>query len=137
MRECWNGRQARLRCVWSTPCGFESHLSHQESRYPFGYLLFCYFDGTRKAVRKYAGGIFFRPWESPFRYHNDKIAKMLVIHRIPFLQKQQPFLQSFHYFASFGSKLHYFDTFCNSFSSKIFCFLLFLILHYSTVSRFF
>ena len=36
LRECWNGRQARLRCVWSTPCGFESHLSHQKIQIPLG-----------------------------------------------------------------------------------------------------
>ena len=28
MRECWNGRQARLRCVCPMACEFESHLPH-------------------------------------------------------------------------------------------------------------
>ena len=31
MRECWNGRQARLRCVCPMACEFESHLPHQKN----------------------------------------------------------------------------------------------------------
>ena len=51
LRECWNGRQARLRCVWSTPCGFESHLSHQKEHHPKGWcsFWFCARDGARKS----------------------------------------------------------------------------------------
>ena len=59
LRECWNGRQARLRCVWSTPCGFESHLSHQKEHHPYGWCSFCFIRvmGLKRPLRKYAGGI--------------------------------------------------------------------------------
>ncbi len=66
LRECWNGRQARLRCVWQPPCGFESHLSHQNIGHPVrGARYFYARDGTRKAVKKTCRWHVFRPWESP------------------------------------------------------------------------
>ena len=48
------------------PCGFESHLSHQNSGYPLrGDRNFLFRDGTRKAVKKTCRWHVFRPWESP------------------------------------------------------------------------
>ena len=42
MRECWNGRQARLRCVCPMACEFESHLPHQEKAHCQGNALFLH-----------------------------------------------------------------------------------------------
>ena len=50
------------------PCGFESHLSHQISPNPIWDLeifLFAREMGLERPLRKHAGGMFFRPWESP------------------------------------------------------------------------
>ena len=41
LRECWNGRQARLRCVWLRRVG-SSPISRTKNRIPFaGYPVFC------------------------------------------------------------------------------------------------
>ena len=55
-----------------TPCGFESHLSHQNIGYPFtGWPIFLYsrWDSKARAERsegiKQSRGLFYRAWESP------------------------------------------------------------------------
>ena len=65
LRECWNGRQARLRCVWLRRVGSSPISRTKKSRYPFGYLDFLCGGGTRKAVKKTCRWHVFRPWESP------------------------------------------------------------------------
>ena len=72
MRECWNGRQARLRCVWFRRVG-SSPISRTKSlQIPCGFgEIFCARDGTRKGDTSPQTGVksvrwtLFSPWESP------------------------------------------------------------------------
>ena len=59
LRECWNGRQARLRCVWLRRVG-SSPISRTKKNTTLWVVFFLVIseDGTRKAVKKHAGGMF-------------------------------------------------------------------------------
>ena len=53
--------------------GFESLPAYQKSRYPFGYLLFCYAERLdskgrpcQRQGKKVSSGHFLSPWESPW-----------------------------------------------------------------------
>ena len=66
LRECWNGRQARLRCVWLRRVGSSPISRTRKDRIPVGYPVFSGMGGgTRKTVKKTCRGHVFRPWESP------------------------------------------------------------------------
>ena len=65
LRECWNGRQARLRCVWLRRVGSSPISRTRKDRIPVGYPVFSGMGGgTRKAVKKTCRWHVFRPWES-------------------------------------------------------------------------
>ena len=72
LRECWNGRQARLRCVWLRRVGSSPISRTRKDRIPNGYPVFSGMGGgTRKAVKKTCRGHVFRPWESPRKSNGD------------------------------------------------------------------
>ena len=68
LRECWNGRQARLRCVWLRRVGSSPISRTKKKATRQGSLLFGMWGGTRKAVKKTCRWHVFRPWESPSKY---------------------------------------------------------------------
>ena len=75
LRECWNGRQARLRCVWLRRVGSSPISRTRKSPEPMARGFFWCEGRTRKGGRakrgkKVSGGHFFSPWESP-RKSND------------------------------------------------------------------
>ena len=51
MRECWNGRQARLRCVCLWRVGSSPISRTKQYRYPFGYLYCFMWTGREPKVR--------------------------------------------------------------------------------------
>ena len=79
LRECWNGRQARLRCVWLCRVGSSPISRTKKSRYPSGYLDFLMPDGTRKAVKKTCQWHVFRPWESPTKSRRIRYGCGLIL----------------------------------------------------------
>ncbi len=72
MQECWNGRQSRLRCVWQPPCGFESHLLHQEAGCPFGVSGFLIEGGLERSNATPRWGVAGEGWTEPNLYFRQR-----------------------------------------------------------------
>ena len=72
-RECWNGRQARLRCVWLCRVGSSPISRTKYLQIPFGiWRYFCLRERwdskgrpDRREGKKVSGGHFLSSWESP------------------------------------------------------------------------
>ena len=88
-----------------TPWGFESPLSHQKGRVPYGVLFFfgAREGRTRKDVKKTCQWHVFSPWESPFPFQTRPVGvgmkwKRLVsaypIRDTPFLYSRQRGLEN-------------------------------------------
>ena len=71
LRECWNGRQARLRCVWLRRVGSSPISRTKKPDTPLGYPVFLRlrWDSKARPERsegiKQSRGLFYRAWESP------------------------------------------------------------------------
>ena len=71
LRECWNGRQARLRCVWFRRVGSSPISRTKKEADPFGSARFLCSKreskerSDRREGKKVSGGHFLSPWESP------------------------------------------------------------------------
>lgn len=68
LRECWNGRQARLRCVWLRRVGSSPISRTKKEVIRKDDLFFGMWDGTRKADLKTVRWTVFPPWESPSKF---------------------------------------------------------------------
>ena len=105
LRECWNGRQARLRCVWLRRVGSSPISRTRKDRIPVGYPVFSgMWGGTRmaqatlsccfaaihlEAVKKTCRGHVFSPRESPRKSNGDpKGSAGGFRHSVQPLQKQ-------------------------------------------------
>ena len=60
LRECWNGRQARLRCVWFRRVGSSPISRTKKNTTLWGGVLFGFQRemGLERPFRKHAGGMF-------------------------------------------------------------------------------
>ena len=60
LRECWNGRQARLRCVWLRRVGSSPISRTKKNTTLKGGVLFGFARemGLERPLRKHAGGMF-------------------------------------------------------------------------------
>ena len=80
--------------------GFESLPAYQKSRYPFGYLLFCYAERLdskgrpcQRQGKKVSRGHFLSPWESPW-----------IVGCIRRIVDHYPFLFGYLLFCFYGGK---------------------------------